>query len=312
MSQVAIPDVHSFEQIVERARQKAAARGRRCRVAVVAASDEKTLCALANANQTCILDYCVIGDRQEFHNAARKIDLPMAPTAVYETPTATAAIGKAVAMAAAGEIDVIVQGRMVPAQMLTQLFHSTDAFLVKGQTVSHVGIFKPKKYPKLLMITDGAVVVQPDLPTKLNLIGNMIKVSNTIGIPNPRIGLLAAVEAVYLQMPVTTEAAIIAKMAERGQIKGAFVDGPLSLDCAVDMDAALGKGIRTSQVAGQADGLVAPNLETAHGIYTALSLFGSEASAGVVIGGITPVVISAAVDSIETRYHSLLTASLFV
>jgi phosphate butyryltransferase len=160
------------------------------------------------------------------------------------------------------------------------------------------------------MLTDGGVVVQPDLMVKLNLISNMVYLANSIGLVNPRIAVVTAVEAVYPQMQATLDGAILAKMAERGQIKGACVDGPLSFDIAVDMLAARAKGITNSPVAGQADGLLAPCIEVANGVYNAMTLYGHCEIGGVIVGGKVPLAVNTRADSQQARFHSIVLATL--
>ena len=171
-------------------------------------------------------------------------------------------------------------------------------------------MIKPGKYPKLLFLTDSAVVVAPDLTTKLSLISNLVSVAGAVGIKNPRIAVLAAVEAVYPQMPATLDGAVLAKMCDRRQIKGAVVDGPLSFDIAVDIDAARAKGVTTSPVAGQADGMLAPNIEVANGIYNAMTLYGDNEVGGVLVGGRVPVAMHSRADNAGARFNSILLSVL--
>jgi phosphate butyryltransferase len=159
-------------------------------------------------------------------------------------------------------------------------------------------------------LTDGAVWPEPDLPRKIDLIFNLVSVSRALGLDRPRIAVVAAVEAIYPQMPVTLDAAVLAKMAERGQIRGALVDGPLSYDVAVDMEAAQAKGIRHSAVAGQADAMLASSIEVANGVYLAMSLYGRCDIGGVIAGGLVPVAASFPSDSLSSRFHSILLAIL--
>jgi len=126
----------------------------------------------------------------------------------------------------------------------------------------------------------------------------------------PRIAIVAAVEAIYPHMPVTLDAAVLAKMAERGQIKGALVDGPLSYDVAIDMEAARAKGICHSSVAGQADAMVASSMEVANGVYLAMSFCGKCDIGGVIVGGLVPVAANFPSDSLSSRFHSILLALL--
>ena len=142
------------------------------------------------------------------------------------------------------------------------------------------------------------------------MVNNLIAVGNRIGIDTPRVAVLAAVEVVYPQMPATIDGAVLGKMSERNQIKGGFVDGPLSFDCAVDPVAAESKGITNSEVAGRANAMLAPNIDTAHGVYKAMALYGNARVGGVIYGGRVPVALAARSDSAENILNSIALAVL--
>jgi phosphotransacetylase len=265
LPEMIIPEVHSYEQIYERARAKTA--GRKLRAAFIAPTDPDMVKAVARAAAEGLIDPIPIGERCAFDAVCDSEKVSLKPQTFTQTHDIVASVAAAGKMAAGGEVDLIIKGKLLTSDLLKILFQPESRFRLPGRTVTHVAVLKPARYKKLLLLTDSAVVVLPDLKSKLELIGNLVKVAQSIGILNPRVALLAAVEVVYPQMPVTMEAAVISKMAERGQIKGAMVDGPLSFDVAVDMFAAHSKGVKNSLVAGQADAMVAPNIETANGVY---------------------------------------------
>jgi phosphate butyryltransferase len=209
-------------------------------------------------------------------------------------------------MAAQGELDLIVAGRINNEELLTGLAAKESRFLDKGRLLTHIAVMKPERYEKLLFLTDALVTTKHDLATMISVTNNAISVAVKLGVERPRVALLAAVEVVYPQMEATTIAAVLSKMNERGQIKGADVDGPLSFDVAIDMEAALGKGVTSSAVAGKADVLVAPSIEAANGMYKAMALYGSSEAGGVFFGGRVPVALSLACDSEENGFRSLL------
>ena len=154
--------------------------------------------------------------------------------------------------------------------------------------------------------------MEPGLKCKLALINNAVAFAGKVGLDLPRVALIAAVEVVYTQMQVTMDAAVIAKMGERKQIEGAFVDGPLSFDVAISTEVAHSKGIAeakgitNSPVAGQADILIAPNIETANGIYKAVGLYGKAEVGGVICGGKTPVILSSRSETVKNRLNSIV------
>ncbi len=304
-----IPHIHNFKQILALA-SKAASRGPCPRAALVVPSGITMLTAFARAAREGLIEPHILGDEKLLlkNLAEHKLEIP--GMRVLDINQPDVAVKTAARMTAAGEIDLLVKGRL-PAMAFLQLLWDEDAaFITKGQPVSHLAVLKPERYAKLLIVTDGAVTAEPDLKQKIAIIQNAISFAGAIGVEMPRIAVLAAVEVVYPQMPVTTEAAVLSKMGERGQIKGGYIDGPLSFDVAMDLFAAHSKGIKKSRVAGQADVMVAPNMETAYGIYTAMSMYGHSDVGGVIYGGRVPVALATSVDSAEACFNSIALAVL--
>ena len=300
-----LPEIRTYEQIVARACDKVA-KSTRIRAAFVAPTDPNMLAACERAAQKGLIETTIVGDEAAFRKLCAEQQVNLSPSRLFDIPDAHKAVQAAAGMAAQGAIDLIIKGKILTPELLSTLFRHDTQFVTKGQIISHVAVMKPERYKKLLMLTDAAVVVELDLQHKLALIANTVQVSKRIGIPNPRIALLAAVEVVYPQMPVTMEAAVISKMAERGQIKEAIIDGPLSFDCAVDMFAAHSKGVKYSPVAGQADALLAPNIETANGIYKAMALYGECEMGGVIVGGKVPIALGSRSDTTTSKFNSIV------
>ncbi|PWB67678.1 phosphate butyryltransferase [candidate division GN15 bacterium] len=304
LPEITIPAVNSYTHIFERAKTKTASRP--VRAALIGPIDPDMLGAFARAVADRLIEPTIIGDRKALEQALAEHNFKLTPAHMVDVADTESAVRRVVEMAANKEIDLIIKGRVVTADLLSLLFAADANYLKADKTVSHVAVIKPEKYPKLLLVTDAGVTIEPDLKAKLSLIQNLLGVAKAVGIDNPRLAILAAVEVVYPTMPVTMEAAIISKMAERGQIKGAYIDGPLSFDVSVDMFAAHSKGVKTSQVAGQADAMLAPNLETANGIYKAMTLFGRCEMGGVIVGGRVPVAVASRSDSPQGKYNSIL------
>ena len=160
-----------------------------------------------------------------------------------------------------------------------------------------------------MFVSDGAVNNNPDAAKKIQIVQNAASVAKQFGVETPKAALLAAVEAIYPAVPVTMEEAAIAKMSDRGQIKGVDIDGPLSFDVAIKTEVARSKGITNSKVAGETDIFVGPSMETANGIYKAMVLYAKAESASVIVGGKAPVASPFAVDSVESAANSLLVAA---
>ena len=301
-----IPDVHNFSHLLKRAQQNK----RPPRVALVVPSAQEWLAAFDLAIREGIVEPTIIGDEQLFERHKTEFGLELPGAKIIDINQPEMAFMIAAQMAARDEIDVIVKGRGSTQDFLTLLLGKESGFVPRGKTLSHIGVMKPEKYPKLLMITDAAVLPQPDLKTKIALVNNCRRLSEAIGIDKPRVAMLAAVEAIYPQMPATTEAAVLAKMYSRGQIKGVYLDGPLSFDCAIDLEAAQSKGIKDSPVAGQVDVMIAPNLETANGVYKAMALYGRAEVGGLLMGGRVPVALGNKWDSMQTRFNAIVLAVL--
>ncbi len=308
MTPIDIPGVSTFEHLSERARRKAR---RVCpRAALVVPSVQGWLSAFDRAIREQLIDPIVIGDEELCREKCAEYGIGLPGARIIDINEPDKAFRVAAQMAVRGELDLIVKGRGATVEFLSILLERETGFVPKGSTLSHVGAIKPEAYRKLLLLTDAGVIPNPDLKTKLALIANLGKAAALLGLEKPRVAVLAAVEAIYPQMPVTIEAAVLAKMYDRGQITEAIVDGPLSFDCAIDMDAAHAKGLKESPVAGQADALLAPNIETANGIFKSLALYGKSETGGILTGGKVPVALGNRWDSPLTRYHSIVLAVL--
>lgn len=303
-----IPRIHSFDQIRALAEQTCVAR--KPRAALVVPSETDTLPAFAQVVSKGLIEPVVIGDEKLFQKNAVDVNLDPSAVRIIDLNQPDMAVRAAAKMAEAGEIDMIVQGRVDPDHLVSLLTSGDSAFVPAGKIMSHVGVLKTSRYAKLLFVTDGFVHAQPDLRTKMALLGNLAKVAKAVGLSDPRTAVVTAVEVIYPQMPATTDGAVLAKMSERGQIKGVRVDGPLSFDVAVDPFAADSKGIVNSPVAGQADAMLASAKQVAQGICQAMSLYADCESGGLLIGGQVPVAVNFVTEPVQARLNSILLAAL--
>ncbi|MFH1686071.1 MAG: phosphate acyltransferase [bacterium] len=276
------------------------------RAALVVPSSQTWLTAFDQVIRQGLVDPTIIGDEQLLDRHRSEFGLELQGAKVIDINQPRMAWITAAQMAARGELDLIVKGRGSTIEFLHCILDKDAHFVDHGRCLSHIGVFKPELYSKLLMITDGGVVPQPDLQTKVALISNLIGLAAALGINMPRIAVIAAVEAIYPQMAATTDAAVLAKMCDRGQIKGAYVDGPLSFDVAIDPVAAQAKGIVDSEVAGRADAMVASNIETANGVIRAMALYGRAEVGGLLFGGRVPVALGNRWDTPSMRLSSLV------
>lgn len=303
-----VPQVNNYELIIERATERAG--GKPPRVVVVAPDHIDQFAALTRAVEANITAPILVGDKEVMRPLAEEAGCDLEQFRFVPADTHDGALDKSVQLVHRNEADIVLRGGMPVGDFVRGLLRQERRFVTRGKMMSHIAVIKPEKYPKLLLLSDSGVVVQPDLKQKIALAQNLIDFGHRLGIESPRVAVLAAVEVVYPQMSVTVDAAVLAKMNERRQIKGGFVDGPLSFDCAIDREAAESKGISHSEVAGQADAFLAPNIETAHGIYKAMALYGRAQLGGILFGGKVPVAIAATSDSADTIFHSIALAVL--
>jgi len=199
-----------------------------------------------------------------------------------------------------------MKGFVGTADFMRAVLDKTDG-LGSGRLISHVVVFEAAGYERLMLLSDAAINIAPDLGQKIQIIENALKITNAVGILKPRIAMLAAVETVSPSMRATEDAAIISKMAERGQIRGCFIDGPLALDNAVSAVAAEHKGI-AGDVAGKADLLLVPDIEAGNVLFKSLVYFANAQIGGVVVGATAPVVMTSRTDSPQAKLNSIALA----
>ncbi|RKX27542.1 MAG: phosphate butyryltransferase [Candidatus Zixiibacteriota bacterium] len=304
----ALSETKSFEQIHVMAREKATQK--KPKAALVSPAHADIFKAFFLAIDDGLIDPAIVGERTMIEKAAAEVDFSLDGITIYDCSPDKSAVATACKMAADGKADIIIRGTFPTDQFIKELFEEETGFVERGKLANHVAVIEAERYQQLLLLTDAAVLVDPDLKQKISMVNNLIAVGNRIGIDTPRVAVLAAVEVVYPQMPATIDGAVLGKMSERNQIKGGFVDGPLSFDCAVDPVAAESKGITNSEVAGRANAMLAPNIDTAHGVYKAMALYGNARVGGVIYGGRVPVALAARSDSAENILNSIALAVL--
>lgn len=295
--------MNSFAQIIEAARAAGPAR-----FVVAQAADSTILEALTQARAAGFARPVLVGRRDEIEKAARDQSLSLHGWDFVESATNAEAAVEAVKLIARGEGDILVKGLMQSADLLRAVLSKTNG-LTLGRTLSHVGVFKFMESERFYFVTDAALTIAPDFQQKIDIVQNAVDLAHKLGLPQPIVAVLCAIETVNPDMPATVDAACLAKMAERGAIKGARVEGPLALDNAVSVEAARRKGI-TSELAGRADILVAPNIEAANILYKALIFFAKAEEAGIVMGARSPIVLASRSDSVRNKLYSLALGAL--
>ncbi|NMC42983.1 MAG: phosphate butyryltransferase [candidate division Zixibacteria bacterium] len=299
--------IRNLDDLQVRLRQMVAAKGK-VRAAIVGADDAVTMEAISRAKGEGLIEVTLIGPGDTVRQQLERSVLSSDQVALIASETPERAAVEAAALASGGGADILVRGKIAARELLQGLFKAEAGFRRGKAIVSHVAVFDHDNYPRLLLLSDAAVNVEPDLARKLAIIDNAVTVANRLSVTIPKVALLAAVEVIYPAMPVTMEAAVIAKMADKGQIKNCRIDGPLSMDVAVLPEVARQKGA-VSAVAGEANILIAPNIETAAGVYKGMALFSGAKIAGAVIGGKVPIAFPSRCDSARNIFHALTLAA---
>ncbi len=278
------------------------------RVGVVYPLDATALAAAVEAHERGFIEPVLIGPGALLREVAIAAGIDLTGIEVVEASDASSAARRAVGLAGAGEIEALMKGSLHTDELLGAVV-GRDSPLRMGRRVSHVFWFDCPAYHKPLMLTDAVVNIAPSLMEKADIVRNAIDLAHRLGISTPKVAVLAAVETINPSLPSTIDAAALCKMADRGQITGAILDGPLGFDNAVSAVSASTKGI-VSLVSGEPDILVVPNLDTGNNLYKSLVYLGGAACAGLVLGARIPVILTSRADSRQARVASCALAAL--
>lgn len=279
-------------------------------VAVVHPCSEEALRGAIEAADMGLIVPILIGPEDRIRALAAEAKIDLAGHRIVATPHSHAAAALAVAMARNGEVQALMKGSLHTDELMTEVVKSADGLRTERR-ISHVFVLDVPTYPKPLLISDAAIHFEPDLEAKRDIVRNAIDLAHALGIAQPLVAILAAVETVNPRMRSTLDAAALCKMADRGQITGGILDGPLAFDNAISMQAARGKGI-VSPVAGQADILIAPDLEAANMIAKQLQYLADAQAAGLVMGARVPIILTSRADGPAARIASCALAMLVV
>lgn len=277
------------------------------RCAVVHPCDPESLEGALDAAQRGLIVPVLVGPVGKIRSAAIAGNLSLDGIELIDAPHSHAAAEQAAQMAAQGDVEILMKGSLHTDELIHAVLQRKE--LATGRRLSHVFRFDVPMYPKPLMVTDAALNIAPTLMEKVDIVRNAIDFAHIMGNPNPKVALLSAVENVTPAIPSTLDAAALCKMADRGQIKGAIVDGPLAFDNAISAHAAQVKQI-VSPVAGDADILVAPDLESANMLAKQLEYMAGASGAGVVLGARVPIALTSRADGPAVRMGSALLALL--
>lgn len=277
-------------------------------LAVAAAQDKAVLKAVSEAVKLGIVNAVLVGDEEKITSIAQNENICIDGLRIINEENDKKAAARAVKLVRDGEANFIMKGMLATADILKAVLNKETGIKGSG-LLSHVMIYDVPAYHKLIFLTDGGMVPYPELKDKVGIIENCVKVAHALGIEVPKVAPVCAVEVVNPAMQATLDASILSAMNKRGQIKGCIIDGPLGLDNAVSMEAAKHKGI-VSEVAGDADILLVPNIEAGNLMGKSMTYFAKAENAGVIVGAKCPVVLVSRADSAKSKLYSIALGSL--
>jgi phosphate acetyltransferase len=295
-----------YERLLERCKTLAA-----IPTAVVHPCEESALTGAVEAAQAGLIDPILVGPIARIEETASSAKLDLGKIEIVDAAHSVESAKKAVDLVKQGRAEVLMKGSLHSDELLSAIV-SRDGGLRTGRRVSHVFVMDVPTYHKVLIVTDAAINIAPTLEDKVDICQNAIDLVSSLRhdkSEKPKVAILAAVETVTTKMPATIDAAALCKMAERGQIKGGILDGPLAFDNAISKQAAATKGIK-SAVAGDPDILLVPDLEAGNILAKQLSFLANADSAGLVLGAKVPVILTSRADSVRSRIASCAVATL--
>ena len=276
---------------------------------VVHPCDDSSLRGAVEAAEAGIIVPILVGPAAKMAAVARASRIDIDRYEIVDAPHSQAAAAKAVELVRESRGELLMKGSLHTDELMSEVT-SGKTGLRTARRISHVFIMDVPTYPETLFITDAAINIFPDLDAKRDIVQNAIDLFTQLGLGTPRVGILSAVETVTSKIPSTIDAAALCKMADRGQITGGILDGPLAFDNAIDPEAARIKGIK-SEVAGRVQIMVVPDLEAGNMLAKNLSFLAKADSAGIVLGARVPIILTSRADDVRTRMASCAVAALY-
>jgi phosphotransacetylase len=275
------------------------------------AVDSHTIQAVANAVDIGLVDATLVGDEKCITDICKTLSIDPGILNIVHENTDLEAVERSVELINHQKGNLLMKGSLSTDKYMRAILNKERGLMNPGCLLSHVTVMKIPAYHKLLIFGDVAIIPLPDLKQKLAIAGYLIKTAHALGIEKPKLSVMAVTEQVLTGMQACTDAAIISKMAERGQIKGAIIDGPLSLDLSINKNAVKLKGIE-SMVAGDADCILFPNIESGNVFYKTNVQYGTDQQAAILVGARVPAVLSSRGDSVKTKLNSIALAAMLV
>ena len=274
--------------------------------------DTHTVAAASKAVELGLADVTLVGDEALIAKACAEEGVDAGMLTIVHNPDELKSVAQAVQMVRGGEGDFLMKGLCSTDKFLRAILNKETGLLPPKGTLTHCTTLEIPSYHKLLFVGDVAVIPAPDLKQKQIIMECLVRTAKAVGVQTPKVAILAATEQVLASQPASVEAAMLSKMVERGQIRGCIADGPLALDVAIDMESVQIKGL-VSPVAGDADCILFPNIESGNVFYKANSkLVPGVRQAGMLVGAKVPCVLSSRADSIDTKLNSIAIAAMSV
>jgi phosphate acetyltransferase len=292
-----------YERLIERCKGLAPVP-----TAVAHPCEESALAGAVEAGEAGLIAPILVGPRAKIEETAKSANIDLGKLEIVDAPHSVEAAKLAVQLVREGRAEVLMKGSLHTDELMSAIV-AKEGGMRTGRRISHVFIMDVPTYHKVLIVTDAAINIAPTLEDKVDIVQNAIDLAISLGLEKPKVAILCAVETVNSKMQATLDAAALCKMAERGQIKGGILDGPLAFDNAISKDAATTKGIK-SPVAGDPDILLAPDLEAGNILAKQLSFLANADSAGMVLGARVPVILTSRADSVRSRIASCGVAKL--
>ena len=283
--------------------------GKKKRLIAAFANDAHTIEAIHKAVKLGIIDATLVGDKKIIESVCEKENIDPGSFTILNEKNESNAAAKAVQLINSGKGDLIMKGMVSTDKYMRAILNKENGLMDHGAILTHISVVEPKNYHKLLVIGDVAIIPQPELKEKIVIAKFLIKTAHSLGIERPKVAVLAATEQILPKMQACVDATVLAKMSDRGQIKGAVIDGPFALDVAIDKESAKIKKI-DSEVAGDADCILFPNIESGNVFYKFHTKLADGEVAAVVAGARVPSILSSRGDSVQTKLNSIALASL--
>lgn len=290
--------IKNFDEVLKIAKE----RGPKI-VSVACAQDTDVMKAIQNAKENGIIEAILVGDLEKMQIIAKEENINLSEYEVIDIKDPAEASLKAVELVSSGKAHMVMKG-LVDTGIILKAVLNKEIGLRTGKVLSHVAVFDVLNYPRLLLVTDAAMNIAPNLEQKKQIIENSLEVARGLDIEIPKVGVICAKEKVNPSMPATVDAGELVKMNENGELTGCIVGGPFALDNAVSEEAAKLKGI-DHPVAGKADILMCPNIESGNILYKTLGFLANAKSAGVIVGAKAPIILTSRADTEEAKLNSI-------